>query len=58
MRSLVWIIVLGMAVISCQDVTIGFLNTENAGYTVDSLEVKIVLDDAVPEIDKSFVGGE
>ena len=51
MRSLVWIIVLGMAVISCQDVTIGFLNTENAGYTVDSLEVKIVLDDAVPEID-------
>lgn len=50
MRSLVWIIVLGMAVISCQDVTIGFLNTENAGYSVDSLEVKIVLDDAVPEI--------
>ena len=50
MRNLVWIIILGVSAVACQDVTIGFLNTENAGYTVDSLEVKIVLDDAVPEI--------
>ena len=40
-----------MAVLaSCQDVTIGFLNVEKAGYEIDSLEVKAVLDNAVPEI--------
>lgn len=40
-----------MAVLtSCQDVTIGFLNIEKAGYEIDSLEVKVVLDNAVPEI--------
>ena len=34
-----------MAVLaSCQDVTIGFLNIEKAGYEIDSLEVKAVLD--------------
>jgi len=36
--------------VSCQDVTIGFLNVEKAGYEIDSLEVKAVLDNAVPEI--------
>ena len=49
MRNIVWILFVAVLV-SCQDVTIGFLNVEKAGYEIDSLEVKAVLDNAVPEI--------
>ena len=49
MRNIIWILFVAVLV-SCQDVTIGFLNVEKAGYEIDSLEVKAVLDNAVPEI--------
>ena len=49
MRNIVWILFVAVLA-SCQDVTIGFLNVEKAGYEIDSLEVKAVLDNAVPEI--------
>ena len=50
MRNYIWMLLIGFIGISCQDVTIGFLNTSNAGYNIDSLEVKVVLDDVIPEI--------
>ena len=43
-------ILLVFGLIGCQDVTIGFLNTGEAGYEIDSLEVKLVLDNTVPDI--------
>ena len=49
MKNIVWILVVTVLT-SCQDVTVGFLNVENASYEIDSLEVKVVLDNAVPEI--------
>ena len=49
MRNIIWILFVAVLA-SCQDVTIGFLNIEKAGYEIDSLEVKAVLDNAVPEI--------
>ena len=49
MRNIIWILFVAVLT-SCQDVTIGFLNVEKAGYEIDSLEVKAVLDNAVPEI--------
>lgn len=49
MRNIVWILFVAVLA-SCQDVTIGFLNVEKAGYEIDSLEVKAVLDNAVPKL--------
>ena len=39
MRSIIWILFVAVLT-SCQDVTIGFLNIEKAGYEIDSLEGK------------------
>lgn len=52
MKIMKYIAAIGLvlALTCCQDVTIGFLNTRDAGYEIDSLEVKSVLDNAVPEI--------
>ena len=49
MRNIIWIMIVAVLT-SCHDVTIGFLNIEKAGYEIDSLEVKVVLDNAVPDI--------
>ena len=57
MRNIIWILFVAVLV-SCQDVTIGFLNVEKAGYEIDSLEVKAVLDNAVPEILKGVLKWE
>ena len=46
MRNIVWILFVAVLV-SCQDVTIGFLNVEKAGYEIDSLEVKAVIWDLI-----------
>lgn len=44
-----WILMTSI-LICCQDVTIGFLNIEKASYGIDSLEMKIVLDNTEPDI--------
>ena len=41
MRNIIWILFVAVLA-SCQDVTIGFLNVEKAGYEIDSLDVKAV----------------
>ena len=42
------IITVGMLIIGCQDVTIGYLLTEDASYETDSMIVKIELDKTPP----------
>ena len=37
-------LLLSVSFYCCQDITIGYLITENASYTVDSLVIKKVLD--------------
>ena len=49
MKNIISILLI-FGLICCQDVTIGFLNTGEAGYEIDSLEVKLVLDNTVPDI--------
>ena len=39
---------------ACQDVTPGYLQTEYAGYTMDSMVVKKVLDLTPPEPNPTF----
>ncbi|MCB6972104.1 MULTISPECIES: hypothetical protein [Butyricimonas] len=34
----------GIVIVSCHDITVGYLSTENASYDPDTLEVKKVLD--------------
>ncbi len=36
-------ILVGILVMSCHDITVGYLSTENAGYDPDTLEVKQIL---------------
>ena len=43
--------VLVLSMIGCQDVTVGYLLTEDASYNPDTLVVKIVLDDELGEED-------
>ena len=37
MRNIIWILFVAVLT-SCQDVTIGFLNIEKAGYEIDSVD--------------------
>lgn len=41
---------------SCQDVTIGFLQTEDAGYNPDTMVVKKELDTTPPQLEEIEVG--
>ena len=43
--------VLVLSMIGCQDVTVGYLLTEDASYNPDTLVVKTVLDDELGEED-------
>ena len=52
------LIILGIFVLatylgsSCQDVTIGFLQTEDAGYNPDTMVVKKELDTTPPQVEE------
>lgn len=45
MKKIFWIIGVVALIVGCQDVTVGYLQTENAKYIPDSLIIRRVLDE-------------
>lgn len=54
MKTILFIITVFLALQACQDITPGYLQTQFAGYTLDSLVVKKTLDLTPPKANASF----
>lgn len=54
MKTLIFIIGITLALYACQDITPGYLQTEFAGYTMDSMVVKKTLDLTLPKANATF----
>ena len=47
MKNMIWMLMLGICCWcwGCQEVTVGYLNAENAKYIPDKMEIRLVLDE-------------